>query len=171
MSKSQAVTFGHKGFWAYDVFAGVFLKHLIDAAQESTEANADWPAKAVSNWRVWAVLGGDLGLPLDEHWTLEQQATFIALAEHACTTLATRELISQEEIVSWPFVDDLRIDTRGDQVVPTAPIVELGRAIIALIRDELPEAPKGEAWFFGSETRTVRMDASWDGRWNAHRRR
>ncbi|UWZ84472.1 hypothetical protein [Occallatibacter riparius] len=146
MSKSQAVKFGTKGFWAFDVAVGVFLKHLIDAAQESAEAKTEWLSKAISDWRVWAVIG-DFGFHLDEHWSAEQRSSVISLLEKACDTVARRNCIPAEEIVSWPFVDDLRIYTRGLNEVATAPVVELGRAVIALLRDELPEGAKGEAYW------------------------
>lgn len=96
-----------------------------------------------------------------------KRKTFVALTEQACTALESRKSIPAEEIVSWPFVDDLRIFPRGATEVLTAPVVELGRAMIALLRSELPEAPKGEAWIFGTPAgrSTIRMDASWDGQW------
>jgi hypothetical protein len=34
--------------------------------------------------------------------------------------------------------------------VHTAPIVELGRAIIELVSGELPEEPDGKFWFYGT---------------------
>jgi hypothetical protein len=165
VSKTQPVTFADRGFWAYDVALGVFFKYLIDAAQASGEANTPWLSEAVSAWRVWAVIS-DFAVRFDEDWSAEQRKTFIALAEEACAALAARDSISAEEIVTWPFVDDLRIHPRGAKEVLTAPVVELGRAVIALIRYELPEAPKGEAWIFGTEAgrSTIRMDPSWNGR-------
>jgi len=50
--------------------------------------------------------------------------------------------------------------------VDTAPVVELGRAMMALLSNELPEAPKGEAWLFGTPDgrSTIRMDTSWNDR-------
>ena len=167
VSKTQSVTYEHNGFWAYDVAAGVFLKYLIDAAQASAEANTPWLSKAVLDWRVWAVVG-DFEIGLGENWPTEQRATFVGLAEKACSALAARNSISAEEIVNWHFVDDYRIHTRGTKEVATAPVIELGRAMIALVCGELPQAPKGEAWIFGlPEGRsTIRMDASWDGRWS-----
>jgi hypothetical protein len=166
LSKTQSVTYADRGFWAYDVAVGVFVKHLIDAALTSGEANTKWLSEAVSSWRVWAAIP-DFGFTLDENWSAEQQKTFIALAEEACATLASRDSIPAEEIVSWPFVDDLRMHPRGAEEVHTAPVVELGRAIIALVRDELPDPPKGEAWIFGLPTgrSTIQMDPSWNGRW------
>ena len=32
------------------------------------------------------------------------------------------------------------------------PVVELGRAIIELVSGELPEAPEGKFWFYGTPT-------------------
>ena len=166
MSRTQSVAFEHRGFWAYDVAVGVLLKHLIDAAEESTDVNTEWLSEAVSNWRIWAV-AGDFEVTFNQRWSAEQRATLIALIEEACAALAKRDFIPAEEVVSWTFVDNLRIHPRGATAVLTAPVVELGRAIIATLRDELPEPPRGEAWFFVTETgrSTIRMDASWDGRW------
>lgn len=90
-----------------------------------------------------------------------------ALIGQACAEIATRHSIPIEVMVGWSFVDNLRISPRSAKEVPTAPIVELGCAMIALLSDALPEAPKNEAWFFGAPDgrSTMRMDPSWDGRW------
>jgi len=165
MSATQFVKYADRGFWAYDVAVGVLLKHLLDAAQKGGEVHTPWLAEAMSHWRIWAVIS-DYGFTLDEHWSAEERKTFIALAEQACAAMRTRNSIPAEEVVSWPFVDDLRIFPRGAKEVLTAPVVELGRAMIALLLGELPEAPKGEAWFYGTPDgrSTVRMNTSWDGR-------
>jgi hypothetical protein len=163
VSETQFVKYAGRDFWAYDV-VGVFVKYLLDAANESGDANSAWLSEAVSSWRVWAVVS-ECGFTLDEHWSPEQRKTFIALAERACTALASRKSIPAEEIVSWPFADDLRIHPRGATEVLTAPVVELGYAMIALLRSELQEAPKGEAWFFGTPVgrSTNKMEPSWGG--------
>jgi hypothetical protein len=165
VSATQFVRYAGRGFWAYDVAVGVFLKYLLDAAEKSGEAHNPWLSEAISNWRVWAVIS-DFGFILDEHWSPEERKTFVALAEQACAAIASRNSIPAEEIVSWPFVDNLRIFPRGTKEVHTAPVVELGRAMVALLLGELPEAPKGEAWFFGTpDGRSIlRMDPRWDGR-------
>jgi hypothetical protein len=166
MSQTISVRWADRGFWAYDVAVDVFLKYLIDAAQASGDANTPWLSEAVSSWRVWAVVP-DFGVTLDGRWSAEHRKTFIALAEEVCTALAATDSIPAREIASWTFVDELRIHPRGAEEVLTAPVIELGRAIIALLCGELPEAPKGEAWFFGTPSgrSTIRMDTSWDGRW------
>jgi hypothetical protein len=115
-------------------------------------------ADAISSWRVQAVVT-EYGFTLDEKWTSSQRQTFIKLAEQACKKLASRESIPAKEIISWPMVDDLRIFPRGQKEVFTGPVIELGRAIIAIVSGELPESPEDEAWFYGTPTgrSTIRM--------------
>lgn len=166
MTATKAVSYAGRGFWVYDVAAGVFMKYLLDAAEWSGEMHKLWLSEAISDWRVQAVVT-ESGFTLDEHWSAEERKAFISLAEQACAAIATRKSIPAEEIVSWAFVDDERIFPRAAKEVHTAPIVELGQAIIALLLDQLPEAPKGEAWFFGTPDgrSTIKMEPWWDGRW------
>jgi len=151
MTKTQYVEYADRGFWAYDVALGVFLKHVIDAAEKSDQAETAWLSTAISSWRVVACIS-DYGLTLDADWSAPQKQAFIALGEVACARLAERASIPVGEIVGWPILDDLRIHTRGATEVLTAPVVELGRAIIALVSGELPEAPDGKIWFYGTPT-------------------
>lgn len=166
MSRTQSVTYAGCGFWAYDVALGIFLKYLVDAAEASAEANTPWLSNAVSSWRFSAVFG--FGEVLREDWSAEQRNTFIALAEGACATLAKRASIPSEEILAWPpMLDDRGVFPRGAKEVLTAPVIELGCAIIDLLYGKLPKAPKGEAWYFGTPDgrSTIQMQDSWDGRW------
>jgi hypothetical protein len=148
VSQKQFVQNASQGFWAYDVALGVFLKHLVDAAEASDQADLPWLSNAVPSWRTVACIS-DYGLTLDEDWSAAQQRTFIALAEEACERLASRESIPAKEIVAWLLLDDLRIFPRGATEVYTEPVVELGRAVIALISGTLPEPPIGTVWFYG----------------------
>ena len=158
MSSTQFVHFGDRGFWAYDIVLGVFLKHLIDAAEATGYSHAPFLDKALRHWRCVPV--ADSGFHLEKSWTAPQRQNVIAFVEEACATLATRESIAMEEIVSWPFADDVRLFHRGLKEVLTAAAIELGRAIIALLRDELPNAPKGRVWFFTDTGRsTIQMDS------------
>ena len=161
MSQTQYVEYGAKGFWAYDVALGIFLKHLIDAAQASNQTDAEWLSRSIEWWRVVACVS-DYGLTLDPDWSLAQRQTFMALAENACSGLAKRAAIPAEEITGWPLLDGARIFTRGETEVSTGPIVELGQAIIALVSGDLPEAPNGTRWFYGTPTgrRTIGMHKS-----------
>jgi hypothetical protein len=151
MSKTQLVMFGSNRFWAYDVSLGVFLKHLIDAAEAREQSNEGWLSSAVSEWRSVAGIS-DFALMLPSEWSAKQREAFITLAEEACERLATRESIPAGEIVSWPLLEGLMVSPRGTTDVPTPPIVELGRAIISLISGQLPEAPKGQIWYYGTPT-------------------
>jgi hypothetical protein len=154
VSKTQFVEYATQGFWAYDVALGIFLKHLIDAAEATDQADTPWLSSAISSWRVVACIS-DYGLTLDADWSAAQRQTFITLAEDACSSLAKRVSIPAEEIVAWPILDDLRIFPRGATEVLTAQVVELGRAIIALVSGDLPEAPHGKTWFYGTTTGRV----------------
>ena len=152
MSKTKYVKYADRGFWAYDVTLGVFLKHLIDAAEASDEATTEWLSRAISSWRAAACVS-DYGLSLDARWSEMQQQLFVALTELACALLAERTSIPAAEIVAWPLLDDLHIFPRGVTEVFTAPVAELGRAIIALVSGTLPEAPSGMAWLYADTGR------------------
>lgn len=151
MSQTKYVEYAGRGFWAYDVGLGVFLKHLIDAGEASDEAGTAWLSAAISSWRATAGIP-DIGLTLDAGWSAEQRQTFIALVEDACTRSAKRVSIPAEEIVAWPILDDLHLFPRGASEVETTPVIELGRAFIELISGELPEPPDGKIWIYGTET-------------------
>ena len=144
MSKTKYVRYADSGFWAYDVALGIFLKHLIDAA-EASDPETPWLSTAISEWRAVASIP-DIGLTLNEGWS-PQRLKFVSLADCACAKIGERTSIPAEEIVVWPLLDDLRIFPRGATEVLTAPVVELGRATIALISGTLPDLPTGStAW-------------------------
>jgi hypothetical protein len=133
-------------------------KYLIDEAEASKQADSPWLSQAVSHWRVQAAIT-ECGLTLEEGWSSAQKQTFIELAEAAGKKLATRESIPAEELASWPLTDKLRIFPRSANKILTGPIIELGRAIVALVSGDLPRPPEGEAWFYGTPTgrSTIRM--------------
>jgi len=160
VSKTQFVGFGEEGFWAYDVALGIFLKHLIDAADASGQADAPWLSEAVSSWRVTACIS-DYGLTLTADWSTAQWKTFLILVEEACARLAARESIPAGEIVDWQILEGTCLHTRGAPEVHTAPIVELGQAIIALVSGRLQAAPKGKIWLYG--TPSGRETLGWEG--------
>src|SRR5262245_61465602 len=72
MSKSKFVRYCDRGFWAYDVALGVFLKHLIDVGEPLVESqNNDWLKKAILEWRVAAVID-PYGLKINQGWSPAQ---------------------------------------------------------------------------------------------------
>jgi len=159
LSQTQYVQYRSGGFWAYDVALAIFLKHLIDVSVPRAVApGSQWLSEAISWWRVVAAIH-DYGLEIDKAWSASQIDTFIDLANRACNLLAERDRITADEITAWKILDELRIFPRGATEVLTAPVVELGRAIIALVNGTLPAAPSGRAWFYGTPDGrdTIRM--------------
>ena len=150
MTRTQFVEYADQGFWAYDVALGIFLKHLIDAAEANSKTHEPWLEKAVSWWREVACISLYC-LRLDDHVPEGQRRAFIALVESACEQLARRETITAEEVASWPLFKDETNMTRGQRDVPTAPLIELGRAIIAVVSGTLPEAPAGTCWYYTTD--------------------
>jgi hypothetical protein len=153
LSKSSFVEYqGDEGFWAYDVALGIFLKHLIDAAEDQAAASGEgWLREEAADWRRVAGLVETIGLDLDgdRTWTTARRNVFVSLVEQACDKLAQREQIPAAEIETCPIFEDLRLSTRGEAVVATAPIVELGRAIISLIQGTLDDPPTNTLWYYG----------------------
>jgi hypothetical protein len=56
MTRTQFVYSRHDALWAYDVALGIFLKHLIDAAEASAQAKTPWLRRWVSKWRQVACI-------------------------------------------------------------------------------------------------------------------
>ena len=162
MSKTQVVEYRGVGFWAYDVAGGIFLKHLIDCAHRHVgQEGTKWLSDCVDQWRINAVLS-DFGLHLDEKWSQSQLDVVLSLIDKACGTLEERETISAQEMKAWSILDGEGVFARGTAHFPTAPVVELGRAIQFLLRGTLPAPPEGTWWFYGVETgrTTLEMGSS-----------
>jgi hypothetical protein len=156
MSKTKYVEFGGTGFWTFDIGLGVFLKHLIDVAlRRAAPSDEEWIAAGVNEWRRAAAIP-DIGLEIDSSWSSSQLATFAQFVGEACAVLGEREVYTAEEITSWTLYEDLRLFPRGYALYPTAPVIELGTAIVALINGSLPAAPPGRQWLYGApEGRTT----------------
>lgn len=158
MSSTQFVEYQKHGFWAYDVALGVFLKHVIDAASSHDQGGSKWLADATAWWRVVACVG-DYGLRIDSEWSADQLAVFAELAHRACAQIAGAEVIHAADVASWKVLNNQTIFLRGATELRTTPIVELGRAVIALVHGTLPEPPPGTCWYFGAPDgrSTIRM--------------
>lgn len=142
-----------RGFWAYDVAAGIFLKYLIDAAESyARHKKAESLRECICDWRVSAILLANVGLHLEGERSAEELAVILRLIEDACETLTGRGSISADEMQSWDILDGQGIFARGYDPFPTVPVVELGHAIQALLIDTLPAPPEGTWWFFGTPT-------------------
>jgi hypothetical protein len=159
LSQTQFVRYRQSGFWAYDVALGVFLKHLIDVAEEHRlEHEERWLVETVQWWRVVACVNS-YGLALGEEWSAPQIATFLGLAREASVRIGRRESFAAAEMEAWSILDGGGVFARGASEVASGPIVELGEAIVALLEGELPSAPPGTTWFYGTPSgrRTLAM--------------
>ena len=150
MTKTLFVQYRDNGFWAYDVGLSVFLKHLIDAAGSCMATPEDtWLRDVVASWQSGTV-ACNLGFLIEDTWSPAETKLFVRLAEEACKSLEKRDAISAEEVASWPTVDGQQIFLRGASEVLTGPILELGRAMIELVRGTLPRPPHGTLWTYGT---------------------
>ena len=88
-------------------------------------------------------------MDIDPSWSEEQIAAFIELAKTACNRIAQRVSIPANENQSWEVLPGAHMRTRGQPEILTAPVVQLGRAIIALVDGTLPDPPADTRWFYG----------------------
>lgn len=163
MSRSLYINFRGNGFWAYDVPSSVFLKFLIDAANDRLASGTEqWLTDAVQNWRVSAAIP-DLSHYADDTWSQSQIDTVIELCRTAINAIRSGDDIPAREIESWPILEDQRIFTRGHDPVPCEPVARLGDAFITLLKNTLPEPPDRHWWFFtldeNPDTLAMRADA------------
>ena len=163
MSRSLYINFRDNGFWAYDVPSSVFLKFLIDAANNQLTSGADqWLSDAVQHWRVSAAIS-DLSHYADDHWSQSEIDIVIELCRTATSAIRCGGDIPAREIESWQILDDQRIFTRGHDPVPCEPVARLGDAFIALLQNTLPEPPERHWWFFtldeNTDTISIRADS------------
>lgn len=150
MSKTKFVEYRGTGFWAYDVALGILLKHLIDAATDGNRTkDAPWLADCVKQWRVIAVIS-DYGLKFDDTWSSGQIEVISDLLTEACESLEGREFVSADDMATWDILEGRGVAARGDIHFPTAPVVELGKAIRALLNGGLQAAPDGTWWLYGT---------------------
>jgi hypothetical protein len=155
MSKTQFVDFGNRGFWAYDVALGVFLKHLIDAAESHNQSNSQWLSELIGSWRTVACVD-TYGLTIDPAWSDEQRKIFVELARTAVDQLGMRVSIPAAEMMSWKVLDNQGIFPRGEEAWPTEPIIELGNAIVALVSGTLPNTVDMN-WLYGTISGVVQL--------------
>jgi hypothetical protein len=150
VSQTQFVEYRQNGFWAYDVALSVFLKHLIEAAEEQCLTHEEeWLAEAMGWWRVVAC-ENSYGLAVSEDWSASQIAAFVRLAREACARIRRHESFLATEMQAWPILNGGGIFARGANEVLSGPIVELAEAIVALIEGQLPTAPTGKSWLYGT---------------------
>ncbi|MCT2585574.1 hypothetical protein [Actinophytocola gossypii] len=140
MSKTASATFRGMDFWIHDVAKSLLLAEMIAVTDETPVADhGEW-------------------LALDE-WSAGHEAEFLALVERSTDRLDERGRITAAEAAEWIVLDGEPVIWRGDEVLSTAPVVTLGREILATGRGEYPAPPPGHQWYFGwpGAVRTIRV--------------
>jgi hypothetical protein len=150
MSKTTPVTFRGRGFWAFDVSLSILLAELIDLAEGlGPDQRPPWLAGALPTLRVHAIVGADFQFSPDLGLEDGQLDGLVALFAEASRRLRLRRTVTAAEAAQWRVLDDQTVLWRPAAAVETAPIAELGEAIIRLLRGTLPPAPPGTWWCFG----------------------
>lgn len=162
MSCTQYIEFRGAGFWVFDVVSSVFLKFLMNAAEEQITANPeDWLRESISHWRINATTT-DFGFYLNDDWTEAETAVVIAMCRAAIEAIRVRGNISAVDLQSQPILDDLFIDTRGIDLIPSQPIIKFGEAVTALLENKLSKPPLHHSWIFDldDEIRMIPMKSN-----------
>jgi len=150
VSQKQAVILGDRWFWAYDVSLGVFLKHLVEVAERRLEGRVEpWLGQAVGDWRTAAVVA-DVGLTLAVDWSPVQKRVVAELVDAACALVEKRGVFPAFEIRKWTILDGLHPSIRSADDVPAAPVVEVGRAIGALLTGRELTSPSEHEFIYGA---------------------
>jgi hypothetical protein len=160
VSKTVPVGFRTTRFWAYDVSLSILLAETVGVAQETEQGRlAPWLAGVLDRLRVQAVVGSSFALDLDLEVDDAQREQILGYVLEACRRLRRRGTVTATEAYRWNVMPDEPVIWRGADAVDTAPIADLGEAIIALIRGTLPAPPPGTWWFFGVDDgpRTIGM--------------
>jgi len=164
MTKKAGVSFRGKSFWVYDVVGGVFLWHLIQAAEtHRQDTSIPWLENSIESWRIAAAIT-ELAYFADDNWTQEQTNLILRFCGDAISAIRDHGDFSKAEISTWQLGQELRIFTRGLDPVPSEPVVRFGEALVLLLKEELPAPPELHWWFYGTEDspKTIKMLRNYD---------
>jgi hypothetical protein len=168
VSRTVAVTCGSQEFWAYDLALGIWLKKALDEiARQGWQGEPSPAAAELSDWATVAVLGSSSVLDLTPRsLTLARQDNFEGIATGIETWLESRERLSGPELAEWRLLDDAPISRADAPAVvengtETAPVIDLGRALVSAVLGVLPPPPPATWWAIGfaSERTTIAMRA------------
>ena len=142
MSSTMSVTFRGKSFWVYDVIGGIFLWHLVSAAQEYQRNKiSPWLDDYIKSWQVAAAFS-DLPFFADDVWKEEQLALIVQLSQEAISAIRSHGSFTRTEISGLKLFDELEIHPRGHETVACEPIAQFGEAFVSLLLGQLPAPPE-----------------------------
>lgn len=153
MSKTRPVGFaGHGELWAYDAALSVLLAEVIRLGEAAPRPR--WWDEQADELRIQATVS-DLYFELSSPTAGELAVLF----EHAASALEQRGSLTPAEAAAWKVYGDEPVIFRGEVPMDTAPIAELGLALVELIRGTLEDAPEGTWWYYGAPggRRTIAM--------------
>jgi hypothetical protein len=149
VSGTTTVRFGDQYFWARDVGLSILVAETIGVIEGLSASERPWWLNAMlRDLRTVAVVP-DFGLDVGAEWQGEQVDRLAGWIAEASRRLAARGAVTAAEAAAWQVDGDATVVWRGAAAVDTGPIVQLGRATVALVRGTLPPPPPGHRWFYG----------------------
>lgn len=161
MTKTCAVTYQDRSFWAYDESLAVILYLAADTAESPTFAAAFTP-DTIKAWRVATFLGGNTVLDLNDVCAdPTRRDRFVELIAKTIEQLRTMGYVDGATVESWRPLGHAAIwrGGQGENRASIEPILELANAIVGLVTGGLPRPPAGHWWLLGtaSGARTIGM--------------
>jgi hypothetical protein len=151
VSRTTTISCGERVIYAFDEARAILLKYLLETVEPRIQQGTWlWMADEVDDWRVAATVG-DFDWTLGP-WTAAQQDEFADAAHQACLALAGEPQLQLATIAQWTLLDNRPLVQRlalWDDPIDTQPIVELGEAVVQLLRDTLPPPPPHARWLYG----------------------
>lgn len=154
MSKTVAVEFGGRWFWAYDVSLGVLLLEAIHVAMETPREQRPPRSDAVlEDLRTHVQVGSSFTFMLDaDEWDDQQRRYARSIIAGAGRKLRGYKTITSAEAAHRYVIDGRPYFLRGHEQIDGEVVADLAEAIECLIQDQLPPVPATDRhWFFGVE--------------------
>ncbi|MFC7546879.1 hypothetical protein [Plantactinospora sp. GCM10030261] len=152
MSRTVAVRFGGRWFWAYDVSLGVLLLEAVHVGLEMPpERLPRRAADVLEDLRVHARLLATIGFALDQKgWDTRERDFVQTLVAEAGRRFRERGVITAADASRRYLIDGEPFFLRGASQVDGAVVADLADAILRLVRGELPPTPEPDRrWYLG----------------------
>jgi hypothetical protein len=150
VSKTVAVEFRGRAFWAFDVSLSILLRETVVLGARTTDG--DWLDPVLAELRHAAIGGSTRGLDLDLGVTDEQRQVVVRLIEQAGERLSQREFITAPEAAQLEIEPGVTVRWRPADAIPTEPILDLSRLSRRSSEGPCPTRPPATG---GASGRTV----------------